>query len=84
MKFKKGDKVKCMEEHSGMKNIVGMTGTVIVVGPIAIGVRFDMKMGGHDLGGGCPNGYGWNIPEHKLILIDCDWEQRIRGGLNDT
>ena len=84
MEFKVGDRVKCIEAQSGKTNIIGLMGTVVTIYPSAIGVRFDVNIGGHDCNQACPNGYGWSIPEYKLKLIGWDWEQRVKGGLNDV
>ena len=68
-KFKVGDKVKCIAEHDGNKEIVGKVGTVCTSYDDLYGVVFDEDVSGHSLMGKCTYGYGWNIDVQKLELV---------------
>jgi len=81
MKFKVGDRVKAFATWDENSKIKGVCGTVLRADEkdFSVGIRFEKKIGGHDLGGICPNGYGWNtgveVLEHAEIT---NWKEALK------
>jgi hypothetical protein len=70
-KFYVGDRVRCKITYDGRPH-VGAKGTVLLEGSGkygSIGVRWDERMGGHNLSRNCEEGRGWYIPPSNLELI---------------
>jgi len=73
-KFCVGDRVESMVNHpDGNKDIrIGTTGTVCRIAG-SINVRWDHAVErGHDCGGHCERGYGWNVYDHEIKLYEED------------
>jgi len=82
MEFEIGDRVKAIKPHDGKYAIVGVKGTIREIleghqeGKYAR-VEYDDNVGGHNLGGVCEDGYGWDTTldcleplSHKRKLIN--------------
>lgn len=84
MKFKIGDRVRCIDTCGWHKLKIGMTGTVRVEGEQSCGVQWDGFAGkGHECGGTCPNndGFNLNIKGMELeILLDPAWAEYDQEG----
>lgn len=71
MNFVIGDRVMCVVEKPFV--MAGMLGTVASTDDgHYVGVAWDERMGGHNLGGLCADGHGWWINETYLVRIDGD------------
>ena len=72
MKFKIGDRVRCLEAVHGNANVNGLTGVVKIVQDGLIGVDFQKNVEGHTLMGGegreehAAPGAGWWCWEESL------------------
>ena len=71
MKFKVGDRVKCVNDGILRKPIVGKLGTIVVSGAndCDYGVEFDDYINGHSCGYSCKNGHGWYCNGNMLDLV---------------
>ena len=71
MKFKVGDRVKCVNDGILRKPIVGKLGTIVVSGANGCdyGVEFDDYINGHSCGYSCKNGHGWYCNGNMLELV---------------
>lgn len=72
-KFHVGDRVCCAVEcPDGNKRLhIGMTGTIVNVEPMISSrplyyVCWDDNVSGHDCGGHCAPGHGWNVWEEEI------------------
>ena len=71
MKFKVGDRVKCINDGGCGKNLSGKYGTIKVKHDDSpYGVEFDKYICGHTCDGYAKNGHGWNCEESMLELAD--------------
>lgn len=71
--FSVGDRVQCVEQHDGNRYIVGKIGTVKYTKSNYNHIEFDERIPhGHDCARTCRYGYGWGIPDEKLILLSED------------
>ena len=60
--FHVGDRVLCVANApDGNTSVYDLTGTVVDVDGLDIGVCWDGPVGGHDCGGRCKEGYGWYV-----------------------
>ena len=71
MKFKVGDRVKCINNGGWRKNLSGKYGTIKVKhADLSCGVEFDEYICGHSCSGHAKNGHGWNCEESMLELAE--------------
>ncbi len=73
MKFKVGDRVKCIKPVDSNTYIVDKYGTVAQVlegSTTSYGVLFDDYIGGHDVGVKDVYGRGWYCSEDSLVLVE--------------
>lgn len=75
MKFQEGDRVVCVRPHpDGNNNIeVGTTGTIIgnyKFGEGWLSVEWDNDVGGHNCDDQCAFGYGWNVHNDYIDIIE--------------
>lgn len=72
MKFKVGDKVRCLEEVDDNTNVIGEVGKIVVIEGVYIGVEFNKDIGGHALfisalgTNRVKPGHGWWCGENSL------------------
>ena len=75
MMLKVGDRVEAIVDHIERNGVLlkGDTGTVCVLhggdGSHGVGIEWDKACGGHDCGGHCEHGYGWNVNKRDIRLI---------------
>lgn len=68
MKFKYGDRVRCV--HDDMNEcVVGKIGTVVEVRTGIVGVEFDECIRGHSMSGRCRQGCGWYLTNKEVELV---------------
>lgn len=74
--FKVGDRVKCIAPGIDCAEIIGMTGTVVIVDSSerqSVGVEFDNSFrGGHTICGICKDERGWWCDDEDLELLNDD------------
>lgn len=69
MKFKVGDRVKCVKCYDGNIEAVGKVGTIIDISPCRYLVEFDVNVGGHS-GNECgKSGHCWWLRDEHLDLV---------------
>lgn len=87
--FQVGDRVIAMKQCDGNESIVGLVGTVMNYSGEMVGVMFDDLISfGHNLNGGCENGYGWYVfddvlqhytdPEVSIENVSVTYEELMR------
>jgi len=71
MKFKVGDKVKCIREEDCNETIIGKIGIIkkVFSGYQTYGIQFAVNINGHEGDWGGPYGYCWNIRASSLKLV---------------
>lgn len=75
MAFEVGDRVRMKLPYASQNALVvqaaqdGVIGTVVGLGTV-VRVCWDRYIDGHDCGGACEMGYGWNFFSDKLELVD--------------
>lgn len=84
MKFEVGDRVEAIIDHiEGNETLfMGDAGTVVKVwdGGNTVGVCWDSPVkGGHECGGYCERGYGWNV--HTRNLKKSSQEMLVSGDI---
>lgn len=84
MKFEVGDRVEAILDHiEGNETLLrGDTGTVVRVWEDGntVGVCWDFPVkGGHECGGYCERGYGWNV--HTKDLKKSSQEMLVSGDI---
>lgn len=72
--FQIGDRVVyTATKSSDNRNICQyITGTVVKMDELSIGVRWDVWVNGHSLDGFCESGYGWWVDESEIEAEDCE------------
>lgn len=66
MKYKIGDRVRCISDDS-KPNIIGKVGTVVDISLYGnVGVDFGEDIGGHSIGRRTNFGYGWYLMEEEV------------------
>lgn len=74
--LKVGDRVEAIVDHIESNDVLlkGDTGTVCILhggdGSYRVGIEWDRACRGHDCGGHCDHGYGWNVNKRDIRLID--------------
>lgn len=77
MTFHAGDRVVCKVDTLQFINIYsGDTGVICCEkrepGSGMIRVRWDNKIGGHDCGSYCEYGYGWNVRDNEIVILNSE------------
>lgn len=71
MKFKVGDRVRCINDGDWGRNLSGKFGTIKVKhDKSSWGVEFDKYIYGHSCEGKAKDGHGWNCEERMLELVE--------------
>lgn len=68
-KFKKGDRVKCINNDGWCRDIIGRYGVVVEVRENDYAVEFDKFMDGHSCNGNAKHGYGWYCTNKMLEIV---------------
>lgn len=77
MDIQVGDRVRASDRIHRLSRVPrGLTGTVVArevsCGAWVVSVCWDENIGGHDCRGKCPWGYGWNLREDSVELVDSE------------
>ena len=77
MKFNVGDRIECLVDNpaSNPRLHVGSTGTIVHADhDEVIRVRWDLEQPDlnffHSCGGYCEHGYGWNVFDEQVCLVE--------------
>ena len=73
MRFQIGDRIEAVVDHIDGHGLLmtGDQGVIVYILPTGrLKVRWDRYIRGHDCGGLCDNGYGWNVQPEDVVLVN--------------
>lgn len=77
MKYKIGDRVRCISDDSN-PNTLGKVGTVVDISLYGnVGVDFGENIGGHSIGRRTQYGFGWYLMEDEVEPVNKKESEQI-------